>query len=93
MSELKPYFEQLLQKHRINVEKHHIPLFDAFVNEESIIESFNLIRNTQLTMIDKWKEKTQIEDIKAKQIVLSNGTVGKPYEFTLDFSQLKFTEL
>ena len=93
MSALKPYFEQLLQKHKINVEKHHIPLFDAFVNEESNVEAFNLIRNTQLTMIDKWKEKTQIEDIKAKQIVLANGTVGKPYEFTLDFSQLKFTDL
>ncbi len=93
MSALKPYFEQLLQRHKINVEKHHIPLFDAFVNEESNVEAFNLIRNTQLTMIDKWKEKTQIEDIKAKQIVLSNGTAGKPYEFTLNFSQLKFTDL
>ena len=93
MSAFKPYFEQLLQKHRINIEKHHIPLFDAFVNEESILESFEQIRNIQLTMIDKWKEKTQIEDIKAKQIVLANGTVGKPYEFTLNFSQFKFTEL
>lgn len=93
MSELKPYFEQLLQKHRVNVAKHHIPLFDAFVNEESIVESFNLIRNTQLTMIDKWKEKTQVEDIKAKQIPLSNGTVGKSYEFTFDFAQLKFSDI
>lgn len=93
MSELKPYFEQLLQKHRVNVAKHHIPLFDAFVNEESIVESFNLIRNTQLNMIDKWKEKTQVEDIKAKQIPLSNGTVGKPYEFTFDFAQLNFSDI
>lgn len=93
MSEFKPYFEQLLQKHRISVAKHHISLFDAFVHEESIVESFNLIRNTQLAMIDKWKEKTQIEDIKAKQIPLSNGTVGKPYEFTFDFAQLNFSDI
>jgi len=93
MSEFKPYLEQLLHKHRINVEKHHIPLFDAFVQDEKIIESFNLIRNTQLTMIDKWKEKTQIEDIRTKQIVLSNGTVGKPYEFVFDFAQLKLSDL
>jgi len=93
MRELKPYIEQLLQKHRVNVAKHHIPLFDAFVNDESIVESFNLIRNTQLTMIDKWKEKIQVEDIKAKQIPLSNGTVGKPYEFVFDFSQLNFTDI
>lgn len=93
MSEFRPYFEQLLQKHRVNVEKHHLHLFDAFVKDESIIDSFNIIINTQLTMIDKWKEKTQIEDIKTKQIVLSNGTVGKPYEFTFDFANLKLTEM
>jgi len=93
MSELRPYFEQLLQKHRVNVEKHHLHLFDAFVKDESIIDSFQLIRNTQLTMIDKWKEKTQIEDIKTKQIVLANGTVGKPYEFTFDFAQLKLSDI
>lgn len=93
MSEIKPYIEQLLQKFRVNIEKHHIPLFDAFVKDESVIESFNLIKNTQVAMIDKWKEKTQVEDIKAKQIVLSNGTVGKPYEFTFDFIQLKLNDI
>lgn len=93
MSEFKPYFEQLLQKHRINVEKHHLHLFDAFVNEESIIESFNVIRNTQLTMLDKWKEKTQIEDIKAKQIPLPNGMAGQPYEYVFDFALLKFNDI
>lgn len=93
MSEIKPYIEQLLQKFRVNIEKHHIPLFDAFVKDESVIESFNLIKNTQVAMIDKWKEKTQVEDIKAKQIVLSNGTVGKPYEFIFDFAQLKLNDI
>ncbi len=93
MSEFKPYLDQLLQKHKINIEKHHTPLFDAFLQDEKIIESFNLIKNLQLAMIEKWKEKTQIEDIKSKRIVLTNGTVGKAYEFTLDFLQLNFTEL
>jgi len=93
MSEIKPYIEQLLQKFRVNIEKHHLPLFDAFLKDESVIESFNLIKNTQVAMIDKWKEKTQVEDIKAKQIVLSNGTVGKPYEFIFDFAQLKLNDI
>lgn len=93
MSEFRPYFEQLLLKHRINVEKHHIHLFDAFVKDESIVESFNIIRNTQLTMIDKWKERTQVEDVISKQIVLSNGTVGKSYEFTFDLAQLNLKNI
>jgi serine/threonine protein phosphatase PrpC len=93
MSELKSYFEQLFSKHRVNIEKQHLPFLDSFVNEKPIVESFNLIRNTQLAMIDKWKEKIKIEEIKAKQIVLPNGTVDKPYHLTLDFSQLKLTEI
>jgi serine/threonine protein phosphatase PrpC len=93
MSDFKPYLEQLLVKHRINVSKHHIPLMDSFVKDELNIESFNLIRKAQLTMIDKWKEKTQIEDIKTKLIVLNNGTVGKPYEFILDFAKLELSDL
>jgi serine/threonine protein phosphatase PrpC len=93
MSEFRPYFEQLLKRHRVYVEKQHLHLFDTFVKEESIIEAFNLIRNIQLTMIDKWKEKIQVEDIKAKQIVLPNGTVGKAYEFIFDFAQLKLNDI
>lgn len=93
MSELKPYLEQLLQKHGITVGKHHTHLFDDFLIEESVVESYNLIRNTQQNMINKWKERTIIEDIKAKHIVLSNGTVGKPYEFILDFAQLNLTDI
>ena len=93
MSEYKPYLEQLLLKCRISVAKHHIPLLDAFVKDESNIELFNFIRKTQSIMIDKWKEKTLIEDIKAKQIVLNNGTVGKPYEFIFDFAKLQLTDI
>jgi serine/threonine protein phosphatase PrpC len=93
MNEHKSYLEQLLLKHKINIEKNHRPLLDSFVKDETIIKSFNLIQNTQLTMIDKWKEKTQVEDIKTKQIVLTNGTVGKPYEFIFDFAQLKLLNI
>lgn len=93
MQQLKDYTKRLLEGNKINVEKHHLTLFDAFLTEESVVTAFNLIQTTQTFMIDKWKEKTQIEDIKTKQIVLANGTVGKPYEFVLDFSQLKFTDI
>ena len=93
MTELKTYIQQLLQRDNINIEKHHLPLLDVFAENETAIESYNQIKNAQQTMLDKWKEQTQIEDVKVKQIALSNGTVNKPYEFVFDFEQLKFTDI
>lgn len=91
MSDFKKYFERLLQGHGVHVEKRHFHLFDTFLEEESIVNEFHLIRKTQQTMIDKWKEKIAIDDIKTKQIALSNGTVGRPYEFVFNLEQLGFT--
>lgn len=91
INEVKTYLEQLLQKHKISMEKHHTVLLEPFANDEFITNAYNSIKNTQQAMIDKWKEKTQIEDIKVKQISLANGTANKPYEFVFDFEQLKFS--
>lgn len=93
MNETKTYLEQLLQKYKISLEKHHTVLLEPFANDEFIIKSYNSIKNTQQVMIDKWKEKTQIEDVKVKQIVLTNGTVNKDYEFVFDFEQLKLADI
>ncbi len=93
MSELKLYFEQLLQKHKVNVEKHHIPLLDNFLKDDQIVESYNSIKNAQFNMLDKWKVKAQIEDIQSIQIALVNGTVGKKYEFTFDFTGPKLSNI
>lgn len=93
MNEAKNYFEQLLQKHKISIEKHHSHLVDDFVNTEFLITAYQSIKNTQQTMIDKWKEKTQLEDIRARQIVLANGTVNKPYNFVIDFEELTLSNI
>jgi len=93
MAELKSYIQQLLQKNKINIEKNHQSLLGDFVKNEIIIEAYNQIKNVQQTMLDKWKEQTQIEYVKAKQIVLSNGMVNKPYEYVFDLEQLGFNEI
>jgi len=85
MNDVKPYLEKLLQQNGIQIENRHSTIFEAFTKEEESIISFNLIRKTQLHMIEKWKEKIQIEEIKTKHIIVSNGTVGKQYDFILDF--------
>lgn len=93
MQQHKDYIKRLLEGNKVNIEKHHLALFDDFLKDNNIVEAFNLIQNTQKAMIDKWKEKTQIEDIKTKQIALSNGTVGKSYEFIFDLVQLKLADI
>jgi len=79
--------EQLLKNKNINVSSEHLPLFEEFIKDNSIVESFNIIQKHQTDMLDSWKEKSKIEDIKAMQLVLPNGTVGKPYEFVFDLSK------
>lgn len=92
-TQVKSYLEQLLKKHNINVEKHHVSLFDEFIKDNTIVEAFNGIQNSQTIMVNTWKEKSKIEDIKSKQIVLPNGTVGKPYEFVFDFTKLGLIDI
>jgi len=93
MNQHKLFFEQLLKKYNIHVEKRHLHLLDNFLKDNSIVEAFNVIQNTQTTMVDNWKEKTKIEDIKAKQIILPNGTVGKNYEYIFDLVKLGFDDI
>ncbi len=93
MNQHKLFFEQLLKKHNVHVEKRHLHLLDNFLKENSIVEAFNIIQNTQTAMVDNWKEKTKIEDIKAKQIILPNGTVGKSYDYVFDLVKLGLTEV
>lgn len=93
MSQHKPFFEQLLKKHNMHLDKRHMHLLDDFLNDSLTVEAFNIIQNTQSNMLENWKEKTRIEDIKAKQIVLPNGTVGKSYEYILDLDKLGINDI
>lgn len=93
MNQHKLFFEQLLKKYNIHVEKRHLHLLDNFLKDNSIVEAFNVIQNTQTTMVDNWKEKTKIEDIKAKQIILPNGTVGKDYDYVFDIVKLGLNDI
>jgi len=93
MNEIKLFIQQLLQYDKINIEKHHLHLLDDFAKNEKVIEVYNKIKNARKTMLDKWKEQLQIEEVKDIQIIPSNGTVNKPYEFVFDFEQLKLNKI
>lgn len=87
-NEFKPYLEQLIRKNGQEIKASQLSLLDEFVNDEKLLEAFIQIKTNQKTMLEKWKERTQIEDIKSKQIVLTNGTVGRAYDYVFDIKQL-----
>lgn len=93
MQHYKDYIKRLLEGNKVSIEKHHLTLFEEFLKDQINIEAFNLIQNTQTAMIDRFKEKTIIEDIKRKHVALANGMVGKPYEFIFDFTHADFNEI
>lgn len=43
--------------------------------------------------MENWELKVRIDDVLAKQMVIPNATVAKPYQATLDFNQPQFQEI
>jgi len=89
MTELKPYIQQLFLQYKTNVEKRHEPLLDTFAKSEAAKEAHNEIKEGHKKMLERWKEHKRIEEVKAKQLALPNGTVNKPYAFDLDLKKLE----
>ena len=93
MSDIKLYIETLFAHGKIEIKKDRIDLFNSFVLKESNINSVKTIKENQNLLMEKWKVELRIRDLIEKQIVIPNGTVGKPYEANLDFSKLGFDDL
>jgi len=93
MSEIKQYIKNLFSQNNIIVASKRQHLFDEYVNEHFNVEAVELIKEKQKIMMDKWVLKNRVEDIIAKQIIIPNATVGKPYKAILDFVKLDVKDL
>ncbi len=93
MSQVKEYTLALFGKYKITVAKHHAILLDAYVNDEATVAAYQSILKAQQTMLDLWKQKALVEDVKALHVVLPNGMAGKNYTFTFDFSKEPLSEI
>lgn len=93
MSETKVYIQNLLMLNNIKIGFDRETLFEQYVDEAFNVEAVKLIKEKQKTMMDKWVLKNRIEDILAKQIIIPNATIGKPYQATLDFDQLELNDV
>ena len=93
MLETKQYIQNLLKSKNIEVSAARQHIFEKYVNETFNIDAVKLIKEKQQIMVDKWILKNKIEDILAKQIVIPNATVGKPYYANLQFEKLGFSDI
>lgn len=98
MNEIKAYIQKLLNSKNVSILDNKIKLLDEFCAEESVMEAFSLIQNTQMKLVKQWQIKSRIQDVINKNIQIPNGTVGKPYEAKLnldkwDLDDIIYTEL
>lgn len=93
MNEIKQYINTLFSQKNMLVPKNRTQLFEAFIQEETTINAVRLIQENQKMMIDKWKIKSNIQDIIDKHLVIPNAMVDKPYLVSLDLADLGMNEI
>lgn len=84
----KLYIEKLFEVKQMPVTKGRALLFEEFCNNALYREAAAEILNKQQLLMDAWRLKSRIADIKQQQVMIPNGTVGKAYETSLDFAAL-----
>lgn len=93
MKKAHDYIEALLTHKWVPVPGRQRTLFDAFVEEEHIRQAVEQIYHSQTIIVESWKERSLIDDILQKHIVLPNGRVNKTYQFRFDKDALGLQEL
>jgi len=82
--EARNYIEALLVQNSIQIQG-KVAALDHFANEESNKNAVQIIQENQKLIMTNWILKTRIDDITAQPLMLPNGTVGKPYNGSVDF--------
>jgi serine/threonine protein phosphatase PrpC len=93
MFDAKKYIQLLFANNKIVIAEKRNTLFNEFISREENIEAAKAIYENQKTIMSKWKIIETINNIKDKQIIIPNATVGKPYSATLDFVKLGMDEI
>ncbi len=93
MSEVKTYITSLFSAKGLEISSNRLSIFDDFVETQESNDAVRNIIETQNKLMDKWKIKNRIADIISQQLIIPNGTIGKPYIAKIDFEKLKLTDL
>ena len=88
----KLYIEKLFEVKQMPVTKGRVQLFEEFCNNALYRDAAAEILNKQQLLMDAWRLKSRIADIKQQPVMIPNGTVGKAYEASLDFAALRWDD-
>jgi serine/threonine protein phosphatase PrpC len=93
MQEVKKYIQSLFSAKGIEINPNRTAQFEEFILQQDSVDAVNLIFENQNILMNKWKIKNRITDILSQQIVIPNGTIGKPYSGHLNFEKYNLTDL
>ena len=93
MQDVKTYIQSLFTAKGIVVSSNKSSLFEEFIVQQDSIDAVQRIIENQNSLMDKWKIKNRIADILSQQIVIPNGTIGKPYLGHINFEKQNLTDL
>ena len=86
MNERKGYIELLFKKYKVDASSRS-KLFAEYLNEELIVNAFTQMQQNQNAMLDHWKQKVKLDDIKQASLTMPNATAGKEYSHTIDIGR------
>lgn len=93
MEETERYLQSFLFQNKIDIPRNKQLLFEDFIHNETNIKAVQLIKEQQKMIMDNWKLKTRIDDVKQQSVFLPNGTVNKAYESKIDFIKLGWDDI
>jgi serine/threonine protein phosphatase PrpC len=89
----RTFIESLLLRKWEAVSDKKRALFESFLDEAHVGEAIDQIFNTQMFIVESWKEKSLIDDILQKHVMLPNAKVNKAYSFQFDPKALGMHEM
>ena len=93
MSKTREYIDKLFHFNNISLTANKDKVFEDFIIDQETIDSVELIVENQKKLMEKWKIIESINDITNNQVQIPNGTVGKLYEYQLDFTKLNWENI
>jgi len=89
----KQYISSLLRSWKLEIPSKQTEFFEAFLDEAEIESSYNQITASAKFIMENWKERSLIEDIRTRLIQLPNATVGKPYSYTFSLAKMGLQDI
>ncbi len=86
MNEVKKYIRDLFADKKISIPAKRNYLLEELAVDNRLVSAVNQIIENQKLLMKQWELKNRITDIMEHAVTIPNGTVGKSYNATLDFT-------